>query len=149
MKKIAKRLMLLILVCSMVAGTAYAAPTVKDLEDEKSQAEKELNTLQSKLQSVMSEIYELEDQMISKGEEIIQATEDLEEAEQKEQEQYEAMKCRIVAMYENGNTSMIEMIFNSGSIADMLKAAEMCRRYMNMTENSYKVSWRQKKRLLI
>ena len=124
MKKIAKRLMLLILVCSMVAGTAYAAPTVKDLEDEKSQAEKELNTLQSKLQSVMSEIYELEDQMISKGEEIIQATEDLEEAEQKEQEQYEAMKCRIVAMYENGNTSMIEMIFNSGSIADMLKAAE-------------------------
>lgn len=124
MKKIAKKLMILFLACSLVVGTAYAAPTVKDLEDEKNQAQQELNSLQSQLEKVMADIYEIDAQMVSKGEEIIQATSDLEEAEAKEEAQYEAMKCRIVAMYENGNSSFLSVVFESGSIADMLKAAE-------------------------
>ena len=124
MKKIAKKLMVLLLACSLVVGTVHAAPTVKDLEDEKKQAQQELHSLQSQLEKVMADIYEIDSQMISKGEEIIQATSDLEEAEAKEEAQYEAMKCRIVAMYENGNSSFLSVIFESGSIADMLKAAE-------------------------
>lgn len=124
MKKIAKKLMVLFLACSLVVGTVHAAPTVKDLEDEKKQAQQELHSLQSQLEKVMADIYEIDAQMVSKGEEIIQATSDLEEAEVKEEAQYEAMKCRIVAMYENGNSSFLSVIFESGSIADMLKAAE-------------------------
>ena len=124
MKKIAKKLMVLLLACSLVVGTVHAAPTVKDLEDEKKQAQQELHSLQSQLEKVMADIYEIDSQMISKGEEIIQATSDLEEAVAKEEAQYEAMKCRIVAMYENGNSSFLSVIFESGSIADMLKAAE-------------------------
>lgn len=111
---------MLLLACSLTVGTVYATP----LEDEKNQAEKELEKLQDELHDVMSEIYDIEAQMVIKGEEIIQATEDLAEAELKEQEQDEAMRCRIVAMYENGNSSMIEMILRSKSIADMLVAAE-------------------------
>ncbi len=121
MKKFAKTSLLITLVCSLTAATVYATPS---LQDQKDKAQKELDSLKGQLQTVMSEIYDLEDQLVLKGEEIIQATEDLEEAEIKEVEQYEAMKCRIVAMYESGNSSMINMIFESGSIADMLVAAE-------------------------
>lgn len=121
MKKFAKTSLLITLVCSLTAATVYATPS---LQDQKNEAKKELDSLQGQLQTVMSEIYELDDQLVLKGEEIIQATEDLEEAEIKEKEQYEAMKCRIVAMYESGNSSMINMIFESGSFADMLVAAE-------------------------
>lgn len=120
MKKTIKKLMMLLLACSLAVGTVYATP----LEDEKDQAEDELRELQAELESVMNEIYDIEAQMVTKGEEIIQATEDLAEAEQKEQEQNEAMRLRIVAMYESGNSSMIEMILKSKSIADMLVAAE-------------------------
>lgn len=120
MKRMLKKLTLLLLACSLTVGTVYATP----LEDEKDQAEKELKELQSELQSVMSEIYDIEAQMVEKGEQILQATEDLAAAEQKEQEQDEAMRLRIVAMYENGNSSMIEMVLKSKSIADMLVAAE-------------------------
>ena len=120
MKKMIKKLMILLLACSLTVGTVYATP----LEDEKDQAERELQELQNELESVMNDIYDIEAQMVEKGEQIIQATEDLAEAEEKEQEQNEAMRCRIVAMYENGNSSMIEMILQSKSIADMLVAAE-------------------------
>ena len=73
---------------SIVVTSVYATP----LEDEKDQAEAQLEELQGQLQSVMSEIYDLEAKMVEKGEEIIKATEDLQAAEIKEQEQYEAMR---------------------------------------------------------
>ena len=73
---------------------------------------------------VMSKINETERELVKVGQEIIKANEELAETEKLEKEQYEAMKRRIVAMYENGNTSMIEMILESGSIAEMLKHAE-------------------------
>ena len=121
MKKIWKKTVLLLLLCSLLAPTVYATPSLQNQKDE---AEQELATLQSQLQGVMSEIYKIEGQMVETGEAIIQAENDLEETEKKETEQYDAMKCRIVAMYENGDYSMMNMIFESGSIADMLVAAE-------------------------
>lgn len=124
MKKIARMLLSLILLSSLLVSTVYATPDSDSLESQKDQAEQELSLLQSELQTVMKDLYEIEAKMVSKGEEIIKATADLEETELKEQEQYVAMKHRIVAMYENGNSSMLEMIFEAGSIADMLIAAE-------------------------
>lgn len=121
MKKMLKRIGAFVLFCSLLVQTVYAAPS---LQDKKKEAQQELDSLQSQLQGVMSEIYEIEGRMVETGEAIIQAENDLEETEKKETEQYDAMKCRIVAMYENGDYSMLNMIFESGSIADMLVAAE-------------------------
>ena len=42
-------------------------------------------------------------------------------AEAKEKQQYENMVKRIVAMYESGNSSAMQIIFESGSIAQMLQ----------------------------
>ena len=121
MKKRWRRFGTLLLLCAIVTTSVQAAPT---LQEQKDDATKELNSLQSQLENVMSEIYKIEAQMVETGEAIIQAEEDLKDAEKKEVKQYKAMKSRIVAMYENGNSSMINMIFESGSIADMLVAAE-------------------------
>lgn len=121
MKKRWRRLGTLFLLCTIVTTSVQAAPT---LQQQKEDATKELNSLKSQLENVMGEIYKIEAQMVETGEAIIQAEEDLKEAEEKEEKQYNAMKSRIVAMYENGNSSMINMIFESGSIADMLVAAE-------------------------
>lgn len=121
MKKRWRRFGALFLLCTIVTTSVQAAPT---LQQQKDDATKELKSLQSQLKSVMSEIYKIEGQMVETGAAIIQAEEDLKEAEEKEVKQYAAMKSRIVAMYENGNSSMINMIFESGSIADMLVAAE-------------------------
>lgn len=124
MKKFLKVLTVMMLVCSMLVIPVYATPDVDSLENEKSKAEAEMASLSKQLENIMTEINETDEQLILKGEEIIQAKEDLVEAEVQEQEQYEAMKLRIVAMYENGSSSMIETILESGSIADMLKCAE-------------------------
>lgn len=121
MKKIWKRFSALLVLCAVVTTSVHAAPS---LQEQKEEAQQELKSLQAQLESVMTEIYKIEGQMVETGEAIIQAETDLKEAEEKETEQYNAMKSRIVAMYENGDSSMINMIFESGSIADMLVAAE-------------------------
>lgn len=121
MKNRMKKLGLFVLVLSLLSSSVYAAPS---LQDQKDDAQQKLNTLQAELQSVLSEIYEIEAQMVAKGEAIIKATEDMEETAQKEEKQYAAMKCRIIAMYENGDYSMINTIFQAGTFADMLVAAE-------------------------
>ena len=73
--------------------------------------------------------------MISKGEEITQATEDLAAAEEKEKEQYEAMKLRIKYMYEQGTNTAIEKVFSSGSISELLNQAEYVQNVHNYDRN--------------
>lgn len=124
MKRFTKALAAVLTMCSVAAVPVFAEPSVQSIKNEKQEAEAEMNSLQNELEDTLASINNIETQMIEKGEAIIQATEDLEEAELQSEAQYEAMKKRIVAMYENGDSSMITMIFESGSIAEMLKTAE-------------------------
>ena len=124
MKKIGKALVASLLASIMIVSTVCAEPSVNQLQQNKTNAEKKIDKLEDQMSSIMAQINETEKELVKAGQEVIEATEDLEEAEAKEQEQYEAMKRRIVAMYENGNTSMISMILEAGSIAEMLQQAE-------------------------
>lgn len=138
MNKMIKRVILFFMACLMLSTSVFAAPTSNQLkqeadkleaeadrlEDKAEQAEKEMQSLQNELAGLMEEINETENQLVIKGEEILQATEDLAEAEKREVKQMQDMTYRIVAMYENGDASMIEVIFESGSIAEMLTRAE-------------------------
>ena len=122
------------LTCTLAATPVLAAPTdtldnlqdeQNSLENEKSNAQSELDSLQSELETLMSKISDLEDQLISKGQEISQAEVDLEAAEEKRQEQYDAMKLRIKYIYESGgDTAAIERVISSGDITSMLTQAE-------------------------
>ena len=111
----------LLILVSVFATSVFAAPSVNELKKQKEKAEKEVKSLQQELTEIMTSINEMEMQLVSKGEEIIVATEQLKEAEEKEKEQYANMVKRIVTMYENGNSSALQLIFEAGSIAQMLQ----------------------------
>lgn len=128
-KKVRSMLLAAVLACSMIATPVFAAPddaeqSVTSLESQKAAAENEASELQSQLNTLITKMNELEGQLISKGQEIIQAQEDLEIAEEKQQQQYEDMKLRIKYMYEEGGNSALERIVESGSIAEVLSQAE-------------------------
>ena len=120
MKKFGKILMISLLISSMFATTVSAT----SLRDEKKKAEDKLKSLESKMTSLMKNINNAEKQLVKVGSAIIEAEEDLAEAEKLEEGQYETMKRRIVMMYENGTGSMLAKVLESGSIAQMLQEME-------------------------
>ena len=124
MKKKLKSLGLILLAGSLMVIPVHAEPGVDSLKNEKDKILNEINKLEVELEKVWTDMYDIEAKLVAKGEEILQATAELKQTEELEAEQYEAMKKRIVVMYENGNSSMIEMILESESFADMLRNAE-------------------------
>lgn len=120
MKKFGKILMISLLISSIFASTVSAT----SLRDEKKKAEDKLKSLESKMDTLAKNINNAEEELIKVGAAIIEAEEDLAEAEALEQEQYEAMKHRIVVMYENGTGGMLAKVLESGSIAKMLQEME-------------------------
>ena len=124
MKRRLKSLGILLLAATLAVIPANAAPNLNSLKNEKEKLQNEINKLENELEVVWTKMYDTESKLVAKGEEILQATAELQEAEEKEAEQYESMKKRIVVMYETGNTSMIQMILESESFADMLRNAE-------------------------
>ncbi len=121
MKKFRRAFVTVLVLISVLATSVLAAPSVNELERKKKNAENAVKTLQDDLVDTMADINEMEMKLVSKGEEVIQATAQLEEAEINEQKQYDNMVKRIVAMYESGNSSALQVIFESGSIAQMLQ----------------------------
>ena len=120
MKKFGRALVAAMMASLMFTTTVFAVPSASELRQDKKETEEKIESLEKQMTSVMKKINETEQELVKVGQEIIKATEDLEEAEETEKQQYEAMKRRIVAMYENGNSSMITMILEAGSVADML-----------------------------
>lgn len=124
MKKIGRALLVSVLVSVMVGSTVFATPSASQLKENKDKAQKELNNVKKEITNLMTSINTTEQELVKVGQAIIKAEADLTEAEEKEKVQYEAMKHRIVAMYENGTGSMLAKALGAGSLADMLKEAE-------------------------
>ena len=124
MKKIGRAFVAAAMTSLIFATTVFAEPTVNELRDGKAAAEEKIEKLESEMTGVMANINETERELVKVGQQIIEAEEDLEKAEKREKKQYEAMKSRIVAMYENGNSSMLVTILEAGSVAEMLQQAE-------------------------
>lgn len=118
------------LVCSMAVMPVFAEPSSAreeeaQLKEKKEAAQDELDDLQTELDDLISKANQLELDLIAKGEEIIQAEEDLKAAEAKKEEQYEAMKLRIKYMYESSSgTATMEKVMTSGDISSILSQAE-------------------------
>ena len=111
MKKFRRAFVTMLILVSVFATSVFAAPSVNELEQKKKNAENAVKSLQDDLAETMADINEMEMKLVSKGKEVIEATAKLEEAEINEQQQYENMVKRIVAMYESGNSSAIQIIF--------------------------------------
>lgn len=97
---------------------------VNELEGEQEGIDAEIETLSNEIAEIMASISLLEEEIEVKKEQIEQAKIDLEEAQKVERQQYETMKIRVKAMYESGETSVLDIIFSSSSMQDMLNKAD-------------------------
>lgn len=102
----------------------FATDTIDDLENSASHLENELSGLNDELAQLNVEISSITEQIETVGSEIENVKEELAIAKGEEQTQYEAMKLRIVYMYENGNSNYLEMLFSATSMADFINRAD-------------------------
>lgn len=124
MNKHGIRLITVVVTSSMIVTPVLAAPSVDDLKKEKAAKQSEVSSLQSQLTTLMGKVNTLESELIQTGEDITKAQGDLEVAQEKEKEQYAAMKKRIKYMYEAGNDSAFETLVTSEDFTDLLSKAE-------------------------
>lgn len=132
--RIMTRLGALILSLTLVAVAvfpSYADDTVNELEQATSGLESELSGLNSELDALSAELDGIISQISETSSELEATKTSLSIAKGEEEAQYESMKLRIKYMYENGNTSMLEMLFSSTCMAEFLNRAEF---YSSITE---------------
>lgn len=84
----------------------------------------QLNNLNEQLEQVGDNLNELENQISLKQQDILQTQAALEEAQQVEQDQYSLMKARIKFLYEQGESSYLELLLTSENFGDVLNRAE-------------------------
>ena len=103
---------------------AHATKTVEKLEGEASGLESELSDLEKELKTLDKDLNRILSKIKTTNSELKEVREELAVAKGKEAAQYESMMTRIKYMYENGNTSMLEMLFSSKCIAEFVSKAE-------------------------
>ena len=94
------------------------------LKGERKSLQGELSNLNSNLEQISNNLEELEQKITDKEEEIEVTTALLGDAIMQADGQYESMKVRIQFLYEQGNSTYLDILLNAGSFADMLNAAE-------------------------
>lgn len=134
----------LILVVSLAAVPAFATSMdqeqekKEELENELSEAQKTLKKLKNlksdtaayvealdkELSSIQDSVKQLEDESTKKERQITQLTESILIKEAEIEEGYTSMKKRIRYMYENAQSSYIEMVLGSKDISELLNKAE-------------------------
>lgn len=147
-----------------VSGISASASSIKSLQNQKSQNEKELKNIQSQISGLESKksalsseinglndeltetllnIAVLESDLADKEVQIEEAQIAYEEAKATEESQYEAMKLRIQYLYEAGSESYLELFLTSDSMAELMNKvdyAEELQEYDNRLLDEYKAA---------
>ncbi len=111
------------------SGLSDIKSMVAQLEKSKSNLQNYVLELDEKLAGLEEKIDELKGQITAKKEEVAQARQDLEQAEEVAENQYQEMKLRLKYMYEtNPNGRYLDVLFSSGSFSDLLNQAEYIER---------------------
>ncbi len=101
-----------------------AEAALRELETLKGDAAAYVKKLDASLEALGAELSQLDSDIAAKEDEIALTNQQLADAEVVEAEQYASMKLRIKYLYENGDTSYIDLLMQSGSLAEMLNKAE-------------------------
>ena len=98
--------------------------TIKNLEGLKNDAAAYVKELDGSLTKLEGELDQLSAQIGTKEQEISDTGVALDQAKATENKQYADMKLRIKYMYEQGNTSYIDMLFQSADMVQLMNRAE-------------------------
>lgn len=147
-----------------ITGMTTASATVKSIQGQKAQNEKELKNIQSRISGLENQrsalskelsglndelvdtllnIEILESDLADKEVEIEEAQAAYEEAKATEERQYESMKLRIQYLYESGNEGYLERLLTSESVADLVNKvdyAEELQEYDRRLLDEYKAA---------
>ena len=97
---------------------------LSQLQASKSDTESYIASLDQELNSVYSEVASLTAQLEQTETDLAATQKKLEDAKADEQEQYDALKARIRAMYESGDTSLLSVFLQAQDISSILNASE-------------------------
>lgn len=101
-----------------------AKELIDSLKGSKEDIQSEVEKLDKQLNEISGKVKELESQLSKKRREIANTESALNKAKEQEKKQYRNMKKRIQFMYENGQTSYVEMLLSADSFTDFLNAVE-------------------------
>lgn len=102
----------------------FAEETSESLENKTSDLESQLADINQDLLAISNQIATTEMQVEITNGEILRTKDSLAETQAKEAQQYDNMKSRIKYMYENGNESLLDMLFSAEDISDFLNKAD-------------------------
>ena len=101
-----------------------AKELIDSLKGSKEDIQSEVEKLDKQLNEISGKVKELESRLSKKRQEIANTESALNKAKEQEKKQYRNMKKRIQFMYENGQTSYVEMLLSADSFTDFLNAVE-------------------------
>ena len=96
---------------------------MEGMEQQKDAVAGEITVLDTQLVDILTSISICEDEIAAKEDEIDLVKVELEEAEEREQTQYEDMKTRIRFMYEKGDQAYLQIFLEASSLPEMLNKA--------------------------
>lgn len=103
---------------------AESEKMLAEMRERKSTIEQYIMDLDLQMNDISLKIFELEGHITEKENELEATQAELEAAKQREADQYEIMKKRIAYIYENGETTIADILLSSTSISDMLNQME-------------------------
>ncbi|MDO5134828.1 MAG: hypothetical protein Q4D55_02140 [Eubacteriales bacterium] len=106
------------------AGLAQAQSHISSLEGKKQELEAYLGELNAQYEELTNSLSQLSIQAAEKEEALKELKLELKRAEKQSEKQYEAMKKRIVYLYEKGGASMLELLLSSADLSQFLNRAE-------------------------
>ena len=97
-----------------------AKENLKDVQSDLSSNLKQITSLNAQISSAEDEISELEDKISELNTQITEKISNIEEQEKKYAEQKELLDKRLVALYESGSTSYLDMLLSANGLADFI-----------------------------
>lgn len=98
---------------------------ISEVKDEMSETMKQIQSLTAEISGYEAEIDKLDEQLDSLEKSISETQTKLEKAEEKYEEQEKALQARIVAQYEAGETTYLDVLLGGGSLWDMISNWQM------------------------
>lgn len=144
MRKNILRITIIILLCLCIPVSVYG-DTIEDIKKQKEETQKKLDEANDEIESltdvrkgiteeieqiddelveIMTSISILEDELEDIKDRIEVKEAELEEAIATEESQYEAMKTRIKFMYERGDSTYIQLLFEAKNMGDLVNKAD-------------------------
>lgn len=108
---------------------------IENIQSQQQALQSQIDALDADLVNIIMNLDILEGELSDKQTELDNVTAQLAQAQEDEQNQYDAMKKRIVYMYENGDDSYIEALVGATDFSDLLNRLEYAQQIYDYDRN--------------